>query len=96
MLQISSPQRVVVDDPQNKTQCLPLNGITLGQHESDNNNLMIQLTDVFCALFILIGPAKFDQNKRLILLFMNPLSGGHCNTQFGGQYLNTLPLYSRF
>ncbi len=31
--------------------CPPLNRITLGQHNSDNNNRMIQLTDVFCALF---------------------------------------------
>ncbi len=30
----------------------PLNWITLSQHASDNNNRMIQLTDVFCALFI--------------------------------------------
>ncbi len=28
-------------------QCPPLNRITLGQHKSDNNNRMIQLTDVF-------------------------------------------------
>ncbi len=31
-------------------QCLPHNRITLGQHKSDNNNRMIQLTDVFCVL----------------------------------------------
>ncbi len=31
-------------------QCPPLNRITLGQHESDNNNRMIQITDVFCVL----------------------------------------------
>jgi len=31
-------------------QCPPLNRITLGQHKSDNNNRMIQLTDVFCVL----------------------------------------------
>ncbi len=30
--------------------CLPLNRITFGQHKSDNNNRMIQLTDVFCVL----------------------------------------------
>jgi len=30
--------------------CPPLNGITLGQHESDNNNQMIQFTIVFCVL----------------------------------------------
>jgi hypothetical protein len=33
-----------------KLQCPPLNRITLGQHRSDNNNRMIQLTDAFCAL----------------------------------------------
>ena len=32
-------------------QCPPLNRITLGQHKSDNNNLMTQLTNVFCVLF---------------------------------------------
>ncbi len=30
--------------------CPPLNRITLSQHKSDNNNRMIQLTDVFCVL----------------------------------------------
>ncbi len=33
-------------------KCPPLSRITLGRHKSDNNNRMIQLTDVFCALFI--------------------------------------------
>jgi hypothetical protein len=33
-------------------QCPPLNVITAGRHKSDNNNRMIQLTDVFCELFI--------------------------------------------
>ena len=31
--------------------CLPLNRITLGQHETDNNNRMIHSIDVFCLLF---------------------------------------------
>ncbi len=31
-------------------QCPPLNRITLGQHKSDKNNRMIQLTDVVCVL----------------------------------------------
>jgi hypothetical protein len=31
-------------------QCPPLNRITLGQNKCDNNNRMIQLTDVFCVL----------------------------------------------
>jgi hypothetical protein len=31
-------------------QCLPLNIITLGQHQSDNNNRMIQISDVFFVL----------------------------------------------
>ncbi len=34
----------------NLTQCPPLNRITLGQHKNDNNNRMIQLTDLFCVL----------------------------------------------
>ena len=29
----------------------PLNGFTLAQHKRDNNNRMIQLTDIFCVLF---------------------------------------------
>ena len=32
-------------------QCPSLNRITLGHHKSENNNRMIQLTDVFCVLF---------------------------------------------
>ncbi len=31
-------------------QCSPLNRLTLGHHKSDNNNRMIQLTDVYCVL----------------------------------------------
>ncbi len=31
-------------------QWSPVNRITLGQHNSDNNNRMIQLTDMFCVL----------------------------------------------
>jgi len=60
-------------------QCPPLNRITLGQHKSDNNNRMIQLTDVFCVLFRYItGSLLSDYNKRLIQLSMIQLSGGHC------------------
>ena len=33
-------------------QCPQLNRITLGRHKTDNNNRLIQLTDVFCALLI--------------------------------------------
>jgi len=36
-------------------QCPPLNRITLGLHKSDNNNRMIQLTDVFCVLLMYNG-----------------------------------------
>ena len=60
-------------------QCPLLNRITLGRHKSDNNNRMIQLTDVFRALFIKTGPAISDYNKRLIQLTVIPSSGGHCN-----------------
>ena len=38
-------------DSVNKVQCPSLNRITLGQHKSDNINLMIQLNNVFCVLF---------------------------------------------
>ncbi len=34
---------------------------------------MIQLSDVFCVLFM--GSALFDNNKRLIILSVNQLSG---------------------
>jgi hypothetical protein len=33
-----------------KQMCPPLNRITLGQHKSDNNKRMIQITDVLCVL----------------------------------------------
>ncbi len=33
-----------------KIQCPPLNRITLGIPKNDNNNRLIQLTDVFCVL----------------------------------------------
>jgi hypothetical protein len=53
--------------------------ITLDQHKSDNNNLMIQVTDVFCVLLRDIdGTVISDYNKRLILLDVNQLSGGQC------------------
>ncbi len=57
--------------------------ITLGQHKSDNNNQMIQLTDVFCVLTIgiyTIGLAIFDYKKWLILFSVILLSGGRCIT----------------
>ena len=54
----------------------PLYRITLGQHNSDNR--MIQLTDIYCVLFRHIGPVISDYNKRLILLSVIQLSGGHC------------------
>ena len=46
----------------------PLNRITSGQHKSDNNNRMIQLTDNFVYCFWIMGPVTSDYNKRLILL----------------------------
>ncbi len=62
-------------------QCPPLNRITLGQLKIDNNNRMIQLTDVFCELFSYItGSLISDYYKRLIQLSVIQLSGGHCNT----------------
>jgi hypothetical protein len=36
----------------NNKQCPSLNRITLGRHKSDQDNRMIQLTDVFCVLLI--------------------------------------------
>ncbi len=42
---------------------------------------MIQLTDVVYPLFIYklyINSTIFDYNKRLIILSVIPLSGGHC------------------
>ncbi len=46
------PERIYRELQGLPVQCSPLNGITLGRRKSDNNNRMIQLTDVFCALFI--------------------------------------------
>ena len=53
-----------------EVQCPPLNTITLSQLKSENNNRMIQLTDVFCVLFSYMGPIISDYNKRLIPLSM--------------------------
>jgi len=51
----------------------------LGQHKNDNNNQMIQLTDVFCVLFRYTTVSLLsDYNKRLIQLSVIQLSGGHC------------------
>ncbi len=36
-----------------------INRITFGQHKSDNNNRLIQLTDVFCILFIFHGASNW-------------------------------------
>jgi hypothetical protein len=61
----------------------PLNRITLGQHKSDNNIRMFQLTDVFMYFYGINVPAIFDYKKRLILLSVIQLSGGHCITNTG-------------
>jgi hypothetical protein len=53
-----------------QSRCLFLNTITLGQHKSDNNNRIIQLTDTFCEVLNYDGPEIFDYNKRLIQLAM--------------------------
>ena len=42
-------------------QCPPLKRFTLGQHKSDNNSRMIQLTDLFCVLFTMVQQT-FDYN----------------------------------
>ena len=60
-----------------QVQCPPLNRITLGQHKSDNNNWLIQLTDIFVYCWGKMGPAVSDYNKRLILLSVIQLNGGH-------------------
>ena len=67
---------------ESEIQCLPLNRITLGQHKSDNNNRMIQLTEVFCVLVrYIMGPAVSDYNKQLITLT--------------GDYIKRLSLYNK-
>ena len=38
--------------------------ITLGQHKIDNNNRIIQLTDVFVKCLVKMGPAISDYNKQ--------------------------------
>jgi hypothetical protein len=55
-------------------QCPPLNRISLGRHKSDNNNRMIQLTDVFCALHL--GQRYLITNQQFSMI---PLSVGHCS-----------------
>jgi hypothetical protein len=62
-------------------QCPLLNRITLGQHKSDNNNQMIQITDVFCVLLRYDWATISDYNKRLTLFSVIQLSGGHCGTK---------------
>jgi len=52
-------------------QCPQLNRITLGSHENDNNNRMIQLTDEFFVLY-------YNYIKRLILVSVIQSSGRHC------------------
>ncbi len=56
-----------------------LQRITLDQHKYEKNNRIIQLIDVFVYI---MGPRFFDYNKRLILLLVIQLSGGHCNLLF--------------
>ena len=43
----------------NLLNCPQFNRITLGQHESDNNDRIIQLLDVFCLLFVYNGTSNF-------------------------------------
>ncbi len=64
-------------------KCPPLNRIILGKHKSDNNNRMIQLTDVFCVLHRYITESVIsDYNNRLIQLSVIQLSGVHCIKKF--------------
>ena len=44
--------------------------------KSDNNNLMIQLNDVFCVMFVYIGSSISNYKKWLIVLSEIQLSGG--------------------
>ncbi len=50
----------------------------------NKNNRMIQLTFVFCLVYIM-GPAIFDYNKRLILLSVFQLSSKHCLSKCNSQ-----------
>ncbi len=49
-------------------QCLPLNRITISRLVSDNNNRMIQFTDMFCVLFgnrnVLVHHISSFSNKK--------------------------------
>jgi len=70
--------------------CPPLNRITLGQYESDSNNRMIKLPDIFCVLLrYILGPVVSDYNKRPILLSVIQLCGGHSKL-----FLNSMANYS--
>ena len=48
--QVNSEHEPIASAKLTKVQCPKLIMITLGQHKSDNNDRMIQLTDVFCIL----------------------------------------------
>ena len=61
------------------TQCPPFNGITLGYHNSDSNNRVIQLAHVYYCLDIM-EPLISDYNKRLNLVSVIQLSGRICIT----------------
>ncbi len=51
------------------------------QPKNDNNNKVIQLTEVFMLFKNIMGPVEYDYIKRLILLFVFRLSGGHCTNE---------------
>ncbi len=50
-------------------QCPPLNRIILDRHKSDNNNQMIQLTNVFCVLLVYNEASDISAMLKLWIVF---------------------------
>jgi len=53
----------------------PLNRITLGLHKSDNNNRIIQLTDIFCELLRYYGTSNIWLQYAADSIIRDPI---HC------------------
>jgi len=50
-------------------QCAMLDGIILGQLKSDNNNRLIELTDIFCTVWVLLYQCMSSLRSCFTLLF---------------------------
>jgi hypothetical protein len=59
-------------------QCPPLNGITLGQHRTDSNNRMIQLTELFFVLLRYNGTSNIWLQYAADSIICDPIKWWHC------------------